>query len=225
MLNPANDACRLITFNNSGTGPQYARRQSTTPLVYNVTQAFSASAGDSYTLSAYAAESQDGDTAPDCSITICGDTDCGSSVPLTAAYSQYSYQYNSTLTESGTLATFSVQCAQSAYVALDGVTVMSNSASTGASAMATATVTQYVTRTQTETTTQSGSNGVLTTTATVEIENEATKIYNFTIPTVIWSTATEVIAVAATKYYNLTVSDLSTTTSKSRSEKSSYPGF
>ncbi|KAK4547544.1 hypothetical protein LTR36_000501 [Oleoguttula mirabilis] len=207
----------LITFNNSVPASQRTRRQSTAALVYNVTQAFDASAGVSYTFSAFAAESQDGIAVPECSISICGDNDCGPSVPLTTAYSQYSYQYVGAFSESSALATFSVQCAQSAYVALDNVSITSNSTPAGASALATTTVTQYVTRTQTlqrtETTTQiSGSDVFLTTTATVEVGNYATKIYNFTIPTVIWSTATEVVAVAATKYYNQTVSEYSTTT-------------
>jgi len=141
----------LITFNNTGTSHPVARRQSTTPLVYNITQEFAASAGTVYTLSAFAADAQNGDTTPDCALTICGDDSCGPSTPLTSDYSPYPYQYYAGLTETSAIATFSVQCAQSAYAALVNVTVVSNSASSGASAAAitTATVTQFVTRTQT----------------------------------------------------------------------------
>ncbi|KAK4549166.1 hypothetical protein LTR36_007624 [Oleoguttula mirabilis] len=130
----------LITFNDSSL--TNIRRQATTSMVYNVTQDFTATAGVSYTLSAYAADAQNGASVPDCSLIICGDGNCGAGVPISTTYSQYSYQYTAGFSEAGTVATFSVSCAQSAYVALDNVTVMSNTAGSS-SALATTTVTHY----------------------------------------------------------------------------------
>ncbi|KAK5125233.1 hypothetical protein LTR85_000909 [Meristemomyces frigidus] len=211
----------LITFNDTSPTSKRARRQTTATMVYNVTQDFAATAGVSYSLSVYAADAQNGATTADCSLIICGDGDCGPGFPITTTYSQYSYQYNADVSENGAVATFSISCVQSAYVALDNVTVVSNSAGSS-SALATTTVTQYVTRTQivqqsvvstqisdqvstqiitsTYTTLISGSRVVLTTTvptlmwstATAVIENEHTKIFNFTtaVPTVNWATAT-----------------------------------
>ena len=212
----------LITFNNSAMLPK-VRRQAMIAQVYNVTQDFAATAGATCELSAYATEAQNGDSHPDCAVKICGDTSCGSSEALTASYQLYSYQNTLGSSESSAMATLSIQCADSAYVALDNITVMASNASAAPNTipMATTTVTHYITRTQTllQTASLNRSNITLTATTTVEIENSATKVYNITntVPNVVWSTATEVVAIAATKYFNLNVSDVSTTTSKSSS--------
>jgi hypothetical protein len=224
------------------------RRQAKGPLIYNVTQTFAATSGTAYTLSAFAEESQNGANSPDCSVSICGDSDCGPAAPLTLAYSPYYFQYVSELTESNGIATFSVQCAQSAYVALDNVTVVANGASASSSALATVyitltqtvqqlatttvlasgpnnTITEAVQQLGTTTALESGPNNTVTATATVQVAQEQTKIFNFTntVPTVVWSTATVVEDIAATKYYNLTVSAVSTATSKYIPGQSDFP--
>jgi hypothetical protein len=170
--------------------------------VYNVTQNFGATAGTSYTLSAYAAQAQMGDTAPACSITICGDSTCGPSTALTVQYAAYSYQYNAGVTESGAIATFSVECHQSAYVALDNVTVTAGNASAVSMSPLTTTVIQYVSRTQTATTLQIG----IPSTQLVSVTN--------TVSTVRVDTSTEFVSILQTTYLDVTVSSVSTTTSK-----------
>jgi hypothetical protein len=216
------DFVRLITFNNSSPSPPRVKRQATTPQVYNVTQNFAATAGSSYTLSAYAAQAQNGGTAPACSITICGDSTCGPSTALTSQYAQYSYQFNAGVTESGAVGTFSISCPQSAYVALDNVTVTTGSAAAVSVAPVTTTIVQYVTRTQstqgvTQTQTQSV-QGATQTETTQQIGTPLTQIFSVTntISTVLWSTATDVVSIAQTEYLsvNITVSELSTTTSE-----------
>jgi hypothetical protein len=216
------DFVRLITFNNSSTSPPRVKRQATTPQVYNATQNFAAMAGSSYMLTAYAAQAQNGDTAPACSITICRDSTCGPSTALTLQYSQYSYQFNAGVTESGAVGTFSISCPQSAYVALDNVTVTTGSAAPVSGAPVTTTILQYVTRTQsiqgvTQTETQS-IQGATRTKKTQQIWTPPYQIFSVTntISTVLWSTATEVVSVPQTEYLsvNVTVSELSTTTSK-----------
>ena len=68
----------LITFNNTASPPPRVRRQlNSSPQVYNVTQNFAASAGTTYTLSAFASEASNGGVSPDCTINICGDSTCG----------------------------------------------------------------------------------------------------------------------------------------------------
>ena len=207
-----NNRPSLITFNNSATAPPRVRRQAASPLVYNVTQNFAASAGVSYTLTAYASKAQNGNVPPDCSITICGDDTCGAPITITAQYSPYSYQFNAPSTQSDAVATFSVQCAQSAYVALDDVSVNGPGVGANGPSPATRTVTQYVTRTLAQ-----QQNETLTETQTQQVANAGTKVYTLTntVSMVSWATETAVVAVAQTKYLNLTVSDVSTTTSKS----------
>ena len=197
----------LITFNNSSPQP-HVRREASTPQVYNVTQNFAATAGVSYTFSAFAALAPIGDTTPHCSISICGNDACSASVDITSKYSPYTYQYNAESTEAGAVAIFSVQCDKSAYVALDNVKVTSSGRSITVSSQATATVTHFVTQTEQHT-------SVLTQTRTTsEIGPPSTQIYSVTNTksTVLWSTATH--TVAETMYINVTVSDLSITTSK-----------
>ncbi|KAK4954242.1 hypothetical protein LTR10_007672 [Elasticomyces elasticus] len=134
----------LITFNNSAPGKDLVPRQDQmpAPLVYNITQAFSASAGTVYTLEAYASESQHGASAPDCALTICGDDDCSPPSALSGSYEMYSYMH--TAPNSGSaLATFSIRCALSAYVGLDNITV------TGGTDASASNGVQYITRTET----------------------------------------------------------------------------
>lgn len=200
---------RLITFNNSNPAPPKIKRQASAPQVYNVTQNFAAVAGTSYQLSAYAAQAQNGATPPACSIQICGDTTCGASTALTAQYSPYTYQYNAGVTNAGAVATFSVSCPQSAYVALDNVTVVAGTAAAASLTPITTTVIQYVTRTQ-------SIQGATQTETTRQIGTPSTQIYSVTntVSTVLWSTATVVTSVPQTEFLNVTVSELSTTTSE-----------
>ena len=199
----------LITFNNSSPAPPRAKRQAITPQVYNVTQNFAASAGTSYTLSAFAAQAQMGDTAPACSITICSDSTCGPSTALTAQYSPYSFQYDAGVTESGAIATFSVECPQSAYVALDNVTVIASNAPAVSMSPLTTTITQYITRTQ-------SIQGDTQTATTMQIGTPSTQILSITntVSTVRVDTSTEFVSVLQTTYLDVTVSSVSTTTSK-----------
>lgn len=177
--------------------------------MYNVTQNFGATAGTSYTLSAYAAQAQMGDTAPACSITICGDSTCGPSTALTVQYAAYSYQYNAGVTESGAIATFSVECHQSAYVALDNVTVTAGNASAVSMSPLTTTVIQYVSRTQTI-------QGDTQTATTLQIGIPSTQLVSVTntVSTVRVDTSTEFVSILQTTYLDVTVSSVSTTTSK-----------
>ncbi|KAF7192237.1 hypothetical protein HII31_06269 [Pseudocercospora fuligena] len=131
----------LITFGTSSSG--VGKRQAAASQTYNVTSVYAANAGSSYTFSAYAAQAQNGDVAPQCSLTICGNVACSAAFPLTASYSQYSYQYTAQSTRQDATATFIVQCAQAAYVALDSVSVVANTP--GSSGQATQTVTQTIT--------------------------------------------------------------------------------
>lgn len=128
---PASNASfLLVTFGNTSStsstsavpGSKRKRQASAQPLVYNATQSFSALAGGIYNLSASAADAQNGDTAPNCAITICGENTCGPSNPISTSFAEYSYALNAATTEN-TVATFSIQCVGQAYVALDNVTV------------------------------------------------------------------------------------------------------
>ncbi|KAG9746257.1 hypothetical protein KCU73_g7668, partial [Aureobasidium melanogenum] len=142
----------LISFNETAPVQGRVRRQSIGPdasLVYNVTQMFSASAGTSYTLAAWAAVTQLADQ-PYCFMTICGDNDCGLAALITTNYTRFSYDYQSPINETGTIATFEIACDTSAYVALDDVSVTNNAlaASAGsADQVSTATVTVFSTAT------------------------------------------------------------------------------
>lgn len=132
----SNSSFLLVTFGSTNTStssvtdssatqtPQRKekRQASSQPLVYNATQSFSAVSGGIYNLSANAADAQNGDTAPDCALTICGDDICGSSQPISTTFEVYSYQFTEPTTESA-VATFSISCVGQAYVGLDNVTV------------------------------------------------------------------------------------------------------
>ena len=171
-----------------------------------MTQHFGTVAGTSYQLSAYAAQAQNGATPPACSITICGDAFCGASTALTDQYSPYTYQYNAGATNAGAVATFSISCPQSAYVALDNVTVTAGFAAVASLAPVTTTIIQYITRTQ----------SVQGATQTETTRQPTIQIYSLTntISTVLWSTATVVTSIPQTEYLNVTISELFTTTSE-----------
>ena len=128
---------------------------------------------------------------------------------ITVQYSPYIYQYNAEATDIDAVATFSVQCDQSAYVALDNVRV--TSAGRTANVLPTATtVTQYITQTQT----QQQSRVLTQTQTTREVSTPAAQTLRLTntISTILWSTVTHTIA--ETQTWNLTVSDVFTTTSE-----------
>lgn len=162
--------------------------------VYNVTQLFSTDAGTSYSINAHAADAQNGDVAPDCTITICGQGDCSPAFPLTTKYALYTYPYYATSSTNDTVATFSIQCSSAAYIGLDDVSIVANAA-TVSSSQAYMTVTQYVTQTR-DAITQTQTQGPVTAT------------------TVLYSTALSTIQVPNTQYISLVSTDLSTITSK-----------
>ncbi|KAI7487801.1 uracil-DNA glycosylase [Hortaea werneckii] len=135
----------LITFEESS--PSKVRRQATNQLTYNVTQVFAATAGKSYTLTAYAAKSQSDDVEAQCSLTICAEDSCGNAQPLSTSYSQMSYQYTASSTNANSIATFVVRCSRAAYVALDDISISSTSDSPSSAPNAVSTV--FVTRTLT----------------------------------------------------------------------------
>lgn len=123
------------------------KRQATSARVYNVTQLFSASVGTAYTLNAYASVAQNGNAPPICSITICGENDCGAVVPLTTTYTHYEYTYAASTSNPTALAIFSIQCRTAAYIALDDILIVANTPP--ACAQVATTVTQYITQIQT----------------------------------------------------------------------------
>jgi len=133
---PSNSSFLLVTFGNTTTDSlptssltssagSARKRQATIgqPLFYKATQSFSAVAGGVYNLSAYAADAQNGDSAPNCALSICADSMCGPSQPITTSFVQYSHSYNAQANYVSQVATFSIQCVGQAYVALDNVTV------------------------------------------------------------------------------------------------------
>lgn len=220
----------LITFNDTAPAQVQVRRQSTgstTPLVYNVTQVFSASAGTSYALTAWAAVTMPAEK-PYCFLRICGDSDCGFAIPITTNYTRFTYNYESPSNENTALATFEVECSTSAQVALDDVSVTNNALAASASSTvpaSTTTTTVFETETlvqsqiytQVETTTYvSGTEIVLTTTIptivyqTVNVPITETR----TVSTLLLTTETATTAVP--QYVNVTVSSVSTITSKSQ---------
>jgi hypothetical protein len=177
-----------------------------------------------YTLTAYAAEVANGSDDPQCSITICGDDTCGPSYALTTSYGQYSFVYRSSIDESDAVATFQLECLGSGYVALDDVSVTSDtSSSSNSQPVSTKTTTVYRTEvvvqsqtyTQIETTTfVSGSAVVLTTLVPTvvytTINHPTTEIA--TVSTIQRSTA--LATTAFNEYVNITVSSVSTLTSE-----------
>ncbi|KAI6841730.1 hypothetical protein KC340_g1211 [Hortaea werneckii] len=121
------DTFLLVTFGNNGTSATSAgsfrkRQSSDQSLVYNATQSFAAIAGGIYNLSAAAASAPYGSSPPNCAITICGDSTCGPRSQLSTSFAEYSFTWTSSATQNS-VATFSIQCAGQAYVALTNVTV------------------------------------------------------------------------------------------------------
>lgn len=93
--------------------------------MYNATQYFATIAGDTYNLSAYAQQAQNGPNPPDCSIRLCVYDSCSSSAPLrTRIYQQYYYLFSATSDDDSALATFSITCVGNAYVALDSIAIV-----------------------------------------------------------------------------------------------------
>lgn len=99
------------------------KRQAPQPLVYNTTQYFSSVGGGIYNLSAYAANAQNGNTPPNCALTICAGGQCGPAQRIDSSFRSYSYIYNAQSTSSSDIGTFSIQCVGPAYVGLDNVAV------------------------------------------------------------------------------------------------------
>ena len=189
---------------------------------------FSASADSTYALTAWVAVTTPADKSY-CFLTICGDNDCSVAMPITADYTRFTYDYLSPIDEDSALATFEVECSDSAYVAMDDVSVTENALAANASStrsanpVSTATTTIFMTETvvqtqvftQIETTTFiSGSEVVLMTTVptiiyqTVNIPTTETR----TVSTLLLTTATATTAIP--QYVNVTVSSVSTTTSE-----------
>ncbi|KAI7472904.1 uracil-DNA glycosylase [Hortaea werneckii] len=212
----------LITF--EGSNPSKVRRQATNQLMYNVTQVFAATTGNSYTLTVYAAKSQSDDVEPQCSLTICAEDSCGNAQPLSTTYSQISYQYTASSTNANAIASFIVQCSRAAYVALDDISISSTSAipSSAQNGVSTVLVTRTLTIQQSQsaqelqtttlqvTTVLDGSTVVYTT----MLSQETTQTVSFvaTRTTVIPSIATATETTSLTDVYIKTVSEVSTTT-------------
>ncbi|KAI7719918.1 hypothetical protein KC353_g2596 [Hortaea werneckii] len=205
----------LITFEDSN--PSKVRRQETSQLTYNVTQVFAATAGNSYTLTAYAAKSQSDDVDPQCSLTICAEDSCGNAQPLSTSYSQISYQYTASSTNANSIATFVVQCSRAAYVALDDISISSTSASPSSAQNGVSTV--FVTRTLTIQQSQSGPEPRTTTLLVTTVLDGSTVVYTTVAPqeshdSVQAPTTTVVTTVpsGSTSTLTTTVSEVSTTT-------------
>ncbi|KAI7228811.1 hypothetical protein KC330_g7744 [Hortaea werneckii] len=229
----------LITFEDSN--PSKVRRQETSQLTYNVTQVFAATAGNSYSLTAYAAKSQSDDVDPQCSLTICAEDSCGNAQPLSTTYSQMSHQYIASSTNANAIATYVVQCSRAAYVALDDISISSASANPSSAQNGVSTV--FVTRTLTIQQSQSGpeprtttlqvttvldgstvvyttmvpqetheSAPVQTTTLVTTVLNGSTVTLTTTVPTMLYQTSTLQSGGATRGLYTTTVSEVSTTT-------------
>ncbi|KAI7551761.1 hypothetical protein KC331_g2343 [Hortaea werneckii] len=209
LLPFSGDSYLLITFDDPTSPASNVRRQANAPLTYNVTQQFAATAGTTYLLSAYAAQAGSGASDPSCSLTICADPGCGSPASLSSKYSQYSYIFNAPVSESDAVATFSVTCDRSAYVALDNVTISSNSpgVDTGAGSSALITSTVFITRTATLTLQQSQTFTEIETTTVVR---GSTLILTSTVPTVLYQTATLQPSEPATRTFNHTATQTAT---------------
>ncbi|KAG9529421.1 hypothetical protein KCU93_g3476, partial [Aureobasidium melanogenum] len=118
----------FLTF-NSGSGSQQQqllRRQSSNqPLVYNASQSFPTVADDTYNVTAYAQQAQDGPNPPDCSISLCVYDSCSTPASLsTGVWQQYYYLYLATYDDDSATATFSITCAGNAYVGLDNIAIV-----------------------------------------------------------------------------------------------------
>ncbi|USW58342.1 hypothetical protein Slin15195_G116610 [Septoria linicola] len=214
-----------LPFDGSAAGPSIAAEVATagplspkttaakaTPQVYNVTQMFTATSGQFYTLNAYAAQAANGDVDPDCTLTICAQDNCGSAVALTETYSLYSQTWAAPSTEANAVALYSVQCSDVAYVALDNVTVVASRSPPPPPA----TVTQYLTRMYTVQQTVSALSLPEAQPATTTITQLITSyvsgsaiVFTSYVPTVIWSTATTTARelIADTKIFSFTTTE------------------
>jgi hypothetical protein len=118
----------FLTFNDTGSPSkqQLFRRQSADqPLVYNASQSFATINGDTYNVSAYAQQAQNGANPPNCSITICVYNSCSTPALLqTGTWQQYYYLYLATYDDDSAPATFSITCVGNAYVGLDSVAIV-----------------------------------------------------------------------------------------------------
>jgi hypothetical protein len=100
-------------------------------------------------LTAWAAVTTPADK-PYCFLTVCGDSDCSFAMPMSLNYTRFTYNYRSPIDESDAVATFSVECTTSAYVALDDVSITNNALAASASSASlvfTATTTVFETET------------------------------------------------------------------------------
>ncbi|KAL2032295.1 hypothetical protein VTO58DRAFT_105467 [Aureobasidium pullulans] len=119
------DSYLFLTFNDGSAAKLFRRQSAAQPLVYNATQYFATIAGDTYNLSAYAQQAQNGPNPPDCSIRLCVYDSCSSPAPLrTRVYQQYYYLFSATSDDDSALATFSITCVGNAYVALDSIAIV-----------------------------------------------------------------------------------------------------
>ncbi|KAI6828578.1 uracil-DNA glycosylase [Hortaea werneckii] len=200
----------LITFEDSN--PSKVRRQETSQLTYNVTQVFAATAGSSYTLTAYAAKSQSDDVNPQCSLTICAEGSCGNAQPLSTSYSQISYQYTASSTNANSIATFIVQCSRAAYVALDDISISSASANPPSAQNGVSTV--FVTRTLTIQQSQSGPEPRTTTLQVTTVLDGSTVVYTTVAPQESHEPVQAPITTLVTTVLNGSTSTLTTTVSE-----------
>jgi hypothetical protein len=129
---PSNSSFLLVTFGSTTASSTSAvssangvrkRQASQQPLTYNATTYFTSVAGGIYNLSASAAMAQNGNTSPSCILSICVDSMCSPSYPLTTAFATYTYTYNSPSSSNSQAGVFSIQCLGQAYVGLDNVRV------------------------------------------------------------------------------------------------------
>jgi hypothetical protein len=198
--------------------------------VYNASQTVATIAGDTYNLTAYAVEGQNGPNPPNCSITICFYSACSPATPLTSTYQQYFAAFLATTDDDSAPALFSIACIGNAYVGLDSIEIVdtpppstgsaatsSGSAQTGGSQTSMTTLpggsVRTVTRTivRTRTTSAIVSTAIYyTTTQYITSTSVSENAYTATQPTTIVSTAFE----TATSTQNFTVSAVVTSTSK-----------
>jgi hypothetical protein len=117
----------FLTLNDSSSPSKqrlFRRQSADQPLVYNASQYFASINGDTYNVSAYAQQAQNGPNPPNCSTTICVYNSCSAPAQLqTATWQQYYYLYLATYDDDSAPATFSATCVGNAYVALDSIEI------------------------------------------------------------------------------------------------------
>jgi hypothetical protein len=118
----------FLTFNDTSSPSKqqlFQRQSADQPLVYNASQSFASINGDTYNVSAYAQQAQNGANPPNCSITICVYNSCSAPALLqTGTWQQYYYLYLATYDDDSAPATFSIKCVGNAYVGLDSISVV-----------------------------------------------------------------------------------------------------